>query len=45
LIGREKFVPTRLDVAALKPGEVGGKIFDVDLPPGAVVGELLRACT
>ena len=30
-IGRDEFIPPRLGVAALTPGEVGGEIFGVDI--------------
>jgi hypothetical protein len=40
-VGRLEFVPPRGGVDALTPGEVGGKIFDVDLHPGPVGGELV----
>ena len=42
LIGRDELVPPRLGVAALTPGEVGGEIFGVDLPPGPVEGDLVQ---
>jgi hypothetical protein len=45
LISREKALPPLLGtyLAALIPGDVGGEIFDVDLPPGSVGGELVEA--
>jgi AcrR family transcriptional regulator len=42
LIGRDQIVPPRLGVAALTPGEVGGEIFGVDLPPGPVEGDRVQ---
>src|SRR5713226_5462846 len=42
LIGREELLPPRLRVAALTPGEVGGEIFGVDLPPNSVKGDLVK---
>src|SRR5713101_3373315 len=42
LIGRDELVPPRLGVAALTPGEVGGEIFGVDLPPGPVEADLVQ---
>src|SRR5262249_14219070 len=35
----DELAPPRLGVAALTPGEVGGEIFGMDLPPGPVGGE------
>jgi hypothetical protein len=34
IVGRLELVLPRAGVAALAPGEVGGEIFDMDLPPG-----------
>ena len=42
LIGGEELAPPRVGVAALTPGKVGGEIFDVDLHPAAVGGELVQ---
>jgi hypothetical protein len=39
LISRNEFCPPRLGVAALTPGQVGGEIFGVDLPPGPIGGD------
>ena len=39
-IGGDELVPPRLDVAALTPREVSGEIFDMDLPPCPVGGEM-----
>ena len=41
-IGRLELVPPRVGVAALTPGEVGGEIFDMDLDPRPVGGELVQ---
>src|SRR6266487_4994412 len=41
LIGRDELGPSRLGGAALTPGEVGGEVFGVDLPPGPVEGDLV----
>src|SRR6478609_12055621 len=42
LVVRDEFAPARLGVAALTPGEVGGEIFDVDLPSGPIEGNLVE---
>ncbi len=42
LMRRDKLVPPRLGVAALTPGEVGGEILGVDLPPGRGEGDLVQ---
>jgi hypothetical protein len=39
LIGRDQLIPPRLGVAALAPGEVGGQVLGVDLPPGPEEGD------
>ncbi len=41
LICRQEFGPPRLRVAAVMIDEVSGEVFDVDLHPGPVGGELV----
>ena len=42
MISRQEFAPPRVGVAALTPGHVGGEIFDMDLDPGSVGGEMVH---
>jgi hypothetical protein len=42
LIGRQELAEPRAGVAALTPGEVGGEVFDMDLDPRPVGGELVQ---
>src|SRR4029077_10704735 len=42
LVEWDEFVPARLGVAALTPGEIGGEILDVDLVPCSVEGDLVE---
>src|SRR5260370_10358637 len=42
LIAGDELEPPRLNVGALTPGEVGGEIFGVDLPPCPVRGDRVQ---
>jgi hypothetical protein len=42
LIRKDELFPARPDIAGLPAGEVRGEVFGVDLPPGAVEGDLVH---